>query len=330
MDAGLTRRQQLNAAAALAREALREWGMEDRPLKVIHHFHNTTYKVGSDHVLRLSRPGYQTDEALRSEVRFLEYLAEEGLHVPRPVRTKSGEERAAVGDTRAVLFPWISARFAQNSFREVHARRQGVEAARLHEASLAFKPGKGFTRLTVSPDTFLAGKAGDDADRTTREELVAHLRRPQLRILDESAEMIRNAWRKLDEPTLIHTDITPWNTMFLDGEAYIIDFDDMGFGPLEYDLGVVRCEYLDLPDPEPLWSAFLEGYAAERPVPEALEANLDAVVAARHLLFAVWLVGNIDHPAFPEAPTWIDARIEALEEILKRSDPARVVEGIPG
>lgn len=319
MDIGLTRRQQLNAAAAVAREALEAWGMEDQPLKVIHHFHNTTYKVGSDYVLRLSRPGYQTDAALRSEVQFLEYLAEEGLHVPRPVRTNSGDERAAVGDTKAVLFPWITARFAQNSFREVHARRQGAETARLHKASLAFKPSKGFTRLMVSPETFLAGKAGDEADGTSRQQLEAQLGAPQLRIVDESADMMRAAWGELTEPTLIHTDITPWNTMFLDGEAYIIDFDDMGVGPLEYDLGVVRCEYLDLPDPEPLWDAFLEGYAEERPIPEALEANLDAVVAARHLLFAVWLVGNIDHPAFPEAPAWIDARIDALEAILKRS-----------
>jgi Ser/Thr protein kinase RdoA (MazF antagonist) len=284
---------------------------------VVHHFHNTTFKVGDGYALRLSRPGYQSDGALRSELRFLEYLGGSGLPVPRPVRTNAGDEMAAVGEQRAALFPWVHGRFANASFGKTQAQAQGRLVARLHGASTKYRTPRDFTRLEVTPDTLLLGKAGDEAEGTPPEVLCSRLTKHQVSVIERSAELVRTTWERLSKPALIHTDITPWNTMWIRSEPYLIDFDDMAVGPFEYDLGVVRCEYLDLPNPDELWSAFLQGYGELRPVPAALEEQLPGVVAARHLLFAVWLVGNIDHPAFPEASTWTYARTAALEDILR-------------
>ena len=106
--------------------------------------------------------------------------------------------------------------------------------------------------------------------------------------------------------------------MWVAGRPHLIDFDDLSWGPFAYDAGVVRCEYSDLKNSQRLWDEFITGYGSLRPLPTGTLENLDGVVAARHLLFAMWLADNIDHPAFPEAPGWIEARIMELRKILRK------------
>lgn len=314
---GLTRRQQLSRISRIAREALENWGFGDRSLRTIHHFHNTTLKVGDRHVLRVSRPGYQSDDGVESELRFVQHLRAGGLPVPASVPTKSGEPFAKTQGHQCALFEWIPGRFANASFGPKQARLQGELVAGVHARTALFKPGNHFDRRTYDADILAAGLSEKPV-----EEVRSRLSKKQLAVIDESTELVRETWARLENPQPIHTDITPWNTMWVEGRPQLIDFDDLSWGPFAYDLGVVRCEYYDLANSDRLWDEFVGGYSSVRPLPAGTEENLDGVVAARHLLFAMWLADNMDHPAFPQAPEWIAARVTELRKILRKGAKA--------
>src|SRR3954447_3103050 len=141
-----------------ARRALSEWGLQGAPLRTVQHFHNTTFRVGAGHALRMSRPGYQSDGALRSEVLFLEHLHRSGLPTLTPVRPPDGEPFAVVDEHRCLLFEWIPGRRVRGSFSARHARAFGELAGRFHSLSAAFQPPAGFARQTLDADS-LSGKA---------------------------------------------------------------------------------------------------------------------------------------------------------------------------
>jgi Ser/Thr protein kinase RdoA (MazF antagonist) len=309
----LTRGGQVRRVAMLARQALAAWGLESAPLRPVHHFHNTTFRVGDEYALRVARPGYQTDAALRSEVIFLEHLAGGDVPAPVPVRTLTGEPLAVADGRRCLLFKWIRGRKVSASFGRRHAHAQGELAARLHDRSVAFRPPPRFERLRFNADT-LSGEATGFA----REFVRSRLATDTLRVIDQATELVRRTWRELDECWLIHGDIMPANTLWAAGRPRLIDFDDMAWAPLAYDLAVACHAYLERDNAEELWPAFLEGYAAVREPPPGLDAHFDGLLAGRRLLVALWLAGNQDHPAFTEAPTWLDREVTELRRILRR------------
>ncbi len=75
---------QTSRLGGLASEALRHWAFPYRELSLIKYRENAVFKVvtedGEPFALRLHRPGYHDDAALRSELQWLEALA--GVGVP--------------------------------------------------------------------------------------------------------------------------------------------------------------------------------------------------------------------------------------------------------
>ena len=103
----LARRQQLSRISRIAKEALDSWGLGALPVRTIHHFHNTTLKVGNEYVLRVSRPGYQSDDGIESELRFIAHLRDADLPVPTSVPTNTSATFAKTQGHQCVLFEWI-------------------------------------------------------------------------------------------------------------------------------------------------------------------------------------------------------------------------------
>ncbi len=79
--------------------AMRHWGVDDFP-RLIKNRENAVFETrtadGARAALRLHRPGYQSDNSIRSELWWAEALDQAEMHVPVPLRTLSNDVLAAV------------------------------------------------------------------------------------------------------------------------------------------------------------------------------------------------------------------------------------------
>ncbi|MEL7100620.1 MAG: phosphotransferase [Pseudomonadota bacterium] len=98
----------------IAKQALEHWSPDTTELVLIAQRENVVFRVtdtrGSCFALRLHRPGYQTDNMIRSELSWMQYLETCGLAVPAPVPTVANTHLTEVEGYRANLLTWLSGR----------------------------------------------------------------------------------------------------------------------------------------------------------------------------------------------------------------------------
>src|SRR5438034_8792451 len=87
--------------APAAREALKAFPIEPDALELVSLAENVTYRVvdrrdGAAYALRLHRPWYHTHDELVSERAWIRALADAGIAVQMPMRTRDGREYASV------------------------------------------------------------------------------------------------------------------------------------------------------------------------------------------------------------------------------------------
>ena len=297
--------------AAAARSALAAWDLEDARLRLVQHFHNTVFKVDGEYALRVARPGYQSDAALRSEVEFLEYLEAGDVPAIVPVRTTGGDPFTVVDGRRFLLFRWIEGRSVRASYGRRHARAMGELAGRLHRRSADFVPPPGFERPTLDADSLSGPATG-----FPRELVRSRLDRAALQVIDEATEMVRATWAELDERLIVHGDLDVYNTLWVDGRPALLDFDDMAWAPPAYDLAVSRGDLVDRDDVEGLWRELREGYSSVRELPEGLDTHLDGLLAGRFVLVILWLAGNQGHPSFVGTGRYVEEAVSELRRIV--------------
>ena len=138
-----------------AREALKAFPIEPDALELVSLAENVTYRVvdrrdGVAYVLRLHRPWYHTLDELISERAWIRALADAGIAVQMPVRTRDGQEYASVtipgtGERRfAGLARWTTGRVLAEVLRETTDtpdRRTAFRAARRRHG-VAARPGR--------------------------------------------------------------------------------------------------------------------------------------------------------------------------------------------
>ena len=112
-----------------AREALAAFPIEPDGLELVSLAENVTYRVtdrrdGAAYALRLHRPWYHTHGELVSERAWVRALADAGIAVQMPMRTRDGQEYASVaiagtGEKRfAGLARWTTGRVLAQVLRE--------------------------------------------------------------------------------------------------------------------------------------------------------------------------------------------------------------------
>jgi Ser/Thr protein kinase RdoA (MazF antagonist) len=195
----------------------------------------------------------------------------------------------------------------RGSFSARHARAFGELAGRFHSLSAAFQPPAGFARQTLDADS-LSG----EATGFPRELIRSRLDAASLAVIDRAVEAVRRTWETVDERALAHGDLHLANTLWVRSEPHLIDFDDMGWAPLAYDLAVARLECLERAEGEALWRELLSGYASVRPLPPGAETRIDEFVTARRVFVVMWLTGNRDHPAFSRVGDYVAGELAAL------------------
>jgi Ser/Thr protein kinase RdoA (MazF antagonist) len=334
----LTRLGRLRRLRALAWAALRAFGLApasasptEPRLTLIRDAGNVTYRVrvpqaftGAEYLLRLHEPGYQSVEAITSELEWLVALCRDtDLGVPEPVRTPDGQLSVEVGvpgvpqPRRCSLLRWVSGRMRTRGFAPRHARAVGRLMAGLHEHAAGWQLPPGFTR----PRYDWQGLFGDnDLVQVPAGEVWPRLPRRHRRSFERvtgELQRVMEAWGEGPEAFgLIHADVSVGaNVLFGGDEARAIDFDDCAFGYWMFDLGValsaLRAGEGDLRE------ALHGGYSEVRSLPREQWARLGLFGAAWYAFEVYWATaGMVRYPEAREAyARWAERAGGDLERV---------------
>jgi Ser/Thr protein kinase RdoA (MazF antagonist) len=243
--------------------------------RLIRRRENAVYEVklpSGRAALRLHRAGYQSAEAIRSELWWCHALAGAGVPVARPVPALDGQLLAALPTGRlASAVAWVDGEplgeagvpLAGGVAEQVDRHRAlGRLIARLHSATDALLLPPDFVRTRWDSDGLLGetpfwGRFWDHPALQPDDAALLRKTRDFLR------ERIRD---HADSGSfgLIHADVLRENVFVGTTGLSLIDFDDSGFGFRLYDLGTVLSQNLFEPALPQIAQALAEGYAETR------------------------------------------------------------------
>lgn len=261
-------------AVSFARAALAAWDVPDVTPRLIKNRENAVFEVaasdGSRAALRLHRPGYQSDGAIRSELIWAQALANAGMDLPCPMPCKNGDliSFVAAAGRMASIVSWVDGVPLGDSGIDVEwgAATQlelfgklGAELARLHELSDAITLPDDFERPKLGIEELVGdapnwGRFWDNPALTASEIEVLLKARAQLR------DVLEVYQAKGADFGLIHADAISENVFTIGGNVTLIDFDDGVFGYRLYELGAAMSQVWARPNAQNLATALAEGY----------------------------------------------------------------------
>jgi Ser/Thr protein kinase RdoA (MazF antagonist) len=297
-----------------ARSLLGAWGLPDQIPTLLKYRENAVFKViaedGEPAVLRLHRPGYVSDKALASELRWMSALKAGGLEVPDPISTLRGKSYITVDGgglpaQNVDLLAWLDGKpLGESGVPLAHSPEElerifahvGRSMAELHNISDRWDRGETFERPSWDQEGFVGerplwGRFWDfpglpDEDRKK-------LTRLRSRLIDD---MERLKTSNLDYG-LIHADLVRENVLVTDYSVQFIDFDDSGSGWRMFDIATTlfrnrREERYDL-----IKRSLLEGYREKRQLSAEAEESLPLFMLLRSLTYIGWIG---ERPEFPD------------------------------
>ena len=317
-----------------AQTALKFFPVDAGDLTLVSLSENVTFKVtdrrdGGAYVLRLHRPGYHTLDELDSEHAWIRALDEAGVKVPKPVVARDGRNYvpvtvAGTGEPRfAGMVRWTEGRLLAEVLAESGDQRTvegyfgqlGTLTAAMHNQASTWQPPPHFTRHHLDAD----GLMGDAPHWGPFWEHCSLSAAERTLLLDTRARM--HAWlarlgKEASGYSLIHADMHPGNIL-VDGERLtVIDFDDAGFGWHHYDIAVVLTYWQSKPNAAAIDRAFLDGYRALRPLPDADLAAIQRFRLIRWMASIGWFHqrSELKRPVvFEERKAWVLEQCAALQ-----------------
>jgi Ser/Thr protein kinase RdoA (MazF antagonist) len=264
----------------------------------VRHGENTTYRVttadGRRFALRIHRPGYQTVEATRSELAWMDSLRESGVRTASAVVGTDGDPLQTLslaGEVvrTAVLFEWIDG-VPLSAVGELEPwPRLGELMARIHLHGQRWTRPAWFTRPAWDADALVGDEPRwgppdpeglfSDEDRSALEECRAEVR-----------GRLEEIGAQTDRFGLIHADLGFENALVADdGTVTIIDFDDSGES-------WYLCEIASALYPHDRTEGFGErrdalvaGYRRVRELPDEQLAELPTFLMARRIQTLGWM-----------------------------------------
>ena len=263
---------------------------------------------------------------IAAEVAWLSALADEGVHVPRPLPDESGQfirawqAGPASPPRHAVLLTWLNGRMHDRGLTPERLRRIGTLTAQLHRraAELTRIDAIATTRLACDTDLALWAEGRRPGTAGLSKRLLSLTQAAAQCLLDDLAAFPK-------DPSafgFIHGDLHPWNILFERDVAGAIDFSDCGWGHFAMDLAA-SLQYLKFPlagnfdhrsQYARLHDSVLEGYADVRALPHGVERQIEVLIVARLFMTLEWILD--DWPA-PDHRAWGPGFLLGLEPALR-------------
>jgi Ser/Thr protein kinase RdoA (MazF antagonist) len=299
---------------SIAEDAAQAWGgrirrvLRDRENHVL----EMTLPSGDRAALRLHRAGYQTPEAIRSELWWCAELARAGLPVPAALPALDGQLLVLLPDGRhASVIAWMEGEALGEAAKPFTLPMPqvldayyalGQLMARVHQTTDALTLPDGFTR----PRWDLDGLVGD-------EPLWGRFWEHPVATPDQRATLLRarDALRErlTGEIGLIHADLLRENVLVNAGSVSLIDFDDSGFGFRLHDLGTALLQTFQHPDQPQIRAALMAGYGTKD------EATVMAFTLARALASVGWTMPRLQ-PDDPIHKSHLARAMDLAAEVL--------------
>jgi Ser/Thr protein kinase RdoA (MazF antagonist) len=294
-------------ALAAARQALPLWGMSDADIDPLKVRENAVYRIVRDRqsvgALRVHRPGYHDDAALRSEFMWMRALEAAGIAVPRAIPSAQGADfeviRSALSTTeyQVDILEWIEGHQlgavgegVADGLGSVGVQYEAIgrTMALIHNQAESWVPPSGFKRHSWDA----AGIVGNQPFWGRFWELSELT--PAQRSLMQSARnrivaVLSDFGTQSDRYGLIHADLIPENILVTGSTLRVIDFDDAGFGWHLFDVATSLYFLADKPYYENAREALVRGYRRERDLPDAMLALLPIFLAARGTTYLGWV-----------------------------------------
>ena len=241
--------------------------------------------------LRLHRAGYQSADAIGSELWWCAELARSGLPVPAALPTQDGRLLVPMQDGRhASAISWMEGEALGEAglpFSQPLARLEqlyhalGSLLARLHKVTDELTLPQGFVRPSWDRDGLVGetpfwGRFWDHPAASPDQRLV------MIRARDALRERLTGG-----DIGLIHADVLRENVLITEHSVSLIDFDDSGYGFRLYDLGTALVQVLALPEYPALRAALMDGYGTTD------RAMVDAFTMARTLASVGWTMPRL-------------------------------------
>jgi Ser/Thr protein kinase RdoA (MazF antagonist) len=286
---------------AAVRRALDRFAVSpDSRVIAINQSENTTYRIddpdsGKSAILRVHRVGYQTIEAIRSELAWTAAVREEaGIETPRPIAAKDGTVIQVIDSEHlphprlAVMFHFIEGEEPSPDQLVRGFEQLGAITARMHRQSAAWPRPNGFTRQVWDFDTTFGSRPiwgrwqaglGLDAAGTRLLERMTRTIECRLERFGKTQERFG----------LVHADLRLANLLVHDGATKVIDFDDCGFSWYLYDLATALSFIEHRPDVPDLVDAWLRGYHRIGSLTADDRAEIPTFFMMRRLLLVAWI-----------------------------------------
>jgi Ser/Thr protein kinase RdoA (MazF antagonist) len=308
----------LDRVTASARAALADYGVPpDADVRLLNVSENATFLVtdrdAGPSVLRVHRLGYHSQQAIASELAWMDALrAEAGVRTPRVLPAADGRRIVSVTEhgvsrrrgfsrqdqaTRfCVRFEFLTGTEPPGSggAAAAHFAELGEITARMHAHARDWHRPEWFTRFRWDVDAAFGpqprwGRWQDGVGVGPAEAGI--LGRLERRLRDRLAAFGTSPERF----GLVHADTRLANLLVHDGATAVIDFDDSGFAWYLYDLGTAVSFFEHDPAVPGLVACWLDGYRrAGARLPAEDETEIWTFILFRRLLLVAW-IGS--HPA---------------------------------
>jgi Ser/Thr protein kinase RdoA (MazF antagonist) len=299
----------------------------------VRHGENTTYRVATDDgrqfALRIDRPGYQTIEATRSELAWMDSLRISGVRTAPAVPGVDGDPLQTVCGSRdlertAVLFEWIDGVPLSAVGGLEPWARLGELMAQIHVHGRHWARPAWFTRPAWDADALV----GDDP-RWGPPDPESVFSGEDRAVVEECRHEVRRRFAAIgvgsDRFGLIHADLGFENVLVADdGTVTIIDFDDSGDSWYPFELASALYQHDRTEGFGERRDALVAGYRHVRELPDELLAELPTFLMARRIQTLGWVFSRSETAhAERQRPLRIQSTPPATREYLAwaRSHP---------
>lgn len=217
----LSHEGQIDRLRPLAHEALRQFGVKPRWMRIVNHGFNSTFRVlsneGETYALRLNLGSFRAPGQVPPESVWVQALCDTGcVRVGRPVATASGSLAAEVEGPMgrrvdAVMYRWMPGKMARHLPSADVTRQIGEATAALHEHARAWAVPKGVEFKTFD-DVLYSYDWVVDVPSFYHE------------LRERGNEVLAKA--RAVESIPIHFDLHLNNVLVHRGKVSLIDFDD--------------------------------------------------------------------------------------------------------